>query len=141
MSFCGVRHGGGQSYRFERRWEREAGLHGREWQREDGESNLTWYRKLGGNMEWDRLTRAGEIAAINNCSKILTSADGEYRLNSAEALKAFSQLTLYTTAEACPMVCPQLSDCLGQRANVCSARLRFAGLDFQNTSLHRASRL
>ena len=45
----------------------------------------------------------GEIAAINNCSTLLTSPTGPYNLSGPEALNAFSQLSLYTTAEACPM--------------------------------------
>lgn len=45
----------------------------------------------------------GEIAAINNCSSVLTDPEGEYRLSSAAALEAFKDLSLYTTAEACPM--------------------------------------
>ena len=50
------------------------------------------------------LTRyVGEIAAINNCSTILTSPTGPHDLSGPEALSAFSQLSLYTTAEACPM--------------------------------------
>lgn len=46
---------------------------------------------------------AGEIAAINNCSTILTFPSGPYQLSGPEALSDFSQLSLYTTAEACPM--------------------------------------
>lgn len=46
----------------------------------------------------------GEIAAINNCTKILTDPEGKYNLSPAEALKALSDLSLYTTAEPCPMV-------------------------------------
>jgi tRNA(Arg) A34 adenosine deaminase TadA len=46
----------------------------------------------------------GEIAAIHNCSSILTDSRGAYYLSSGEALEAFRDLSLYTTAEACPMV-------------------------------------
>jgi hypothetical protein len=46
----------------------------------------------------------GEISEINNCSEILTAPDGDYRLSTSEALKAFSKLSLYTNAEPCPMV-------------------------------------
>ncbi|OQV09164.1 Cytidine and deoxycytidylate deaminase zinc-binding domain-containing protein [Cladophialophora immunda] len=48
-------------------------------------------------------TLHGEIAAINNCSRILTDPDGPYKLSGPEALQALSDLSLYTTAEACPM--------------------------------------
>ncbi|KAM4066044.1 phospholipase/Carboxylesterase [Hirsutella rhossiliensis] len=48
-------------------------------------------------------TMHGEIAAIRNCSAILTDPTGPYRLTAREALAAFSQLTLYTNAESCPM--------------------------------------
>ena len=52
--------------------------------------------------------RVGEIAAINNCSSILIEPNGSYKLTSAEALKAYRSLSLYTTAEACPMVLSRL---------------------------------
>lgn len=44
------------------------------------------------------------MAAINNCTTILTDPAGEYNLTAAETLLAFSSLSLYTTAESCPMV-------------------------------------
>ena len=50
----------------------------------------------------------GEVAAINNCTSILTDPAGMYKLSGPDALKAFSDLSLYTTAEACPMVRWQL---------------------------------
>ncbi|ETN46074.1 uncharacterized protein HMPREF1541_00258 [Cyphellophora europaea CBS 101466] len=48
-------------------------------------------------------TLHGEVAAINNCTSILTSPDGPYKYNGQQALDALTQLSLYTTAEACPM--------------------------------------
>lgn len=57
-------------------------------------------------------TLHGEISAINNCSAILTDQNGPYKLTGAEALKAYSELSLYTTAEACPM---------------CASAIRYAG--------------
>ncbi|KAK5192360.1 hypothetical protein LTR99_010512 [Exophiala xenobiotica] len=48
-------------------------------------------------------TLHGEIAAINNCTNILTDSAGKYKLSGAEALRALSDLSLYTTAEPCPM--------------------------------------
>ncbi|KIW80973.1 hypothetical protein Z517_03996 [Fonsecaea pedrosoi CBS 271.37] len=48
-------------------------------------------------------TLHGEIAAINNCSRILTDPDGPYKLSGPDAIKALGDLSLYTTAEACPM--------------------------------------
>ena len=55
----------------------------------------------------------GEIAAINNCSALLTDPSGKYRLSPTEALAAFRQLTLYTNAESCPM---------------CASAIRWAGM-------------
>ncbi|KAG6000653.1 hypothetical protein E4U21_005256 [Claviceps maximensis] len=45
----------------------------------------------------------GEIAAINNCSAILTDPDGPYKLTAGEAQLAWTDLSLYTNAEPCPM--------------------------------------
>ncbi|KEF63365.1 uncharacterized protein A1O9_01342 [Exophiala aquamarina CBS 119918] len=52
-------------------------------------------------MKLGNPTLHGETAAINNCSGILTS--DPYNLSGAEALRAFRDLSIYTTAEACPM--------------------------------------
>ncbi|EME49355.1 hypothetical protein DOTSEDRAFT_117253, partial [Dothistroma septosporum NZE10] len=57
-------------------------------------------------------TLHGEIAAINNCSAVLTEPSGRWGLTGAEVSNAFSKLTLYTTAEPCPM---------------CAAAIRWAG--------------
>jgi tRNA(Arg) A34 adenosine deaminase TadA len=46
-------------------------------------------------------TLHGEIATINNCSEILQASP--FGLSPAEAVVAFRSLSLYTTAEACPM--------------------------------------
>lgn len=46
----------------------------------------------------------GEIAAITNCTAILTDPQGEFRLTPVEAQNAFSDLSLYSNAESCPMV-------------------------------------
>ncbi|KAJ7060609.1 guanine deaminase [Mycena amicta] len=48
-------------------------------------------------------TLHGEIAAINNCTAILTDPDGLHKLSPSQALAAFAQLSLYTNAESCPM--------------------------------------
>ncbi|KAF4563924.1 Cytidine deaminase-like protein [Pleurotus pulmonarius] len=48
-------------------------------------------------------TLHGEIAAIQNCSKVLTDPAGPYNLTTSAALSAFRQLSLYTNAESCPM--------------------------------------
>lgn len=45
-------------------------------------------------------TMHGEMVAIGNCSTILTAKTG----SPAKALRAFSQLSLYTNGEGCPMV-------------------------------------
>ncbi|KAK3113497.1 hypothetical protein LTR53_009175, partial [Teratosphaeriaceae sp. CCFEE 6253] len=57
-------------------------------------------------------TLHGEIAGINNCTAVLTDPQGAYRLSPAQAQAAFRNLTLYTTAEPCPM---------------CSSAIRWAG--------------
>ncbi|KAM0270862.1 hypothetical protein ACHAQH_009288 [Verticillium albo-atrum] len=54
----------------------------------------------------------GEMAAMNNCSQILTNPSGPYKLSPADALVAFSDLTLYTNAESCSM---------------CASAIRWAG--------------
>ncbi|KAG5926467.1 hypothetical protein E4U42_003288 [Claviceps africana] len=54
----------------------------------------------------------GEIAAINNCSAILTDPDGPYRLTGGEAQLAWADLSLYTNAEPCSM---------------CASAIRWAG--------------
>ncbi|KAH8651254.1 nucleoside deaminase [Xylariales sp. PMI_506] len=54
----------------------------------------------------------GEVAAINNCTAILTDPNGEYRLSPSEATAAFADLSLYTNAESCPM---------------CASAIRWAG--------------
>ncbi|KAG6254387.1 hypothetical protein E4U44_004495 [Claviceps purpurea] len=48
-------------------------------------------------------TLHGEIAAINNCSAILTDPHGPFRLTGSEAEQAWADLSLYTNAEPCPM--------------------------------------
>lgn len=46
-------------------------------------------------------TLHGEIAAINNCTKILKAKP--YKLSATEVRESFKNFTLYTNAEACPM--------------------------------------
>lgn len=52
------------------------------------------------------------MAAITNCTAILTDPAGKYRLNASQALAAFEDLSLYTNAESCPM---------------CASAIRWAG--------------
>ncbi|KAK5111762.1 hypothetical protein LTR62_004682 [Meristemomyces frigidus] len=57
-------------------------------------------------------TLHGEMAAIQNCTTILTDPTGSYNLTANEALTAFTSLSLYTNAESCPM---------------CASAIRWAG--------------
>ncbi|KAJ7727223.1 hypothetical protein B0H16DRAFT_1735264 [Mycena metata] len=52
------------------------------------------------------------MAAIQNCSAILTDPAGPYNLSVARALDAFAEPSLYTNAESCPM---------------CASAIRFSG--------------
>ncbi|KAJ7054864.1 guanine deaminase [Mycena amicta] len=51
------------------------------------------------NRQTGNPTLHGEIAAINNCTAILTDPDGLHKLSPSQALSAFAQLSLYS----CPM--------------------------------------
>jgi hypothetical protein len=44
------------------------------------------------------------MAAIKNCTAILTDPHGRFKLTASETEDAFADLTLYTNAESCPMV-------------------------------------
>ncbi|EMR62652.1 putative cytidine and deoxycytidylate deaminase zinc-binding region protein [Eutypa lata UCREL1] len=48
-------------------------------------------------------TLHGEMAAIKNCSEIFIDPTGPYNMTASEAQDAFSELSLYTNAESCPM--------------------------------------
>ncbi|KAK6062666.1 cytidine and deoxycytidylate deaminase zinc-binding region [Seiridium cupressi] len=48
-------------------------------------------------------TLHGEMAAIKNCSEIFIDPTGPYNMTAAEAQDVFSELSLYTNAESCPM--------------------------------------
>lgn len=48
-------------------------------------------------------THHGEIAAINNCTAVLADPRGLYRLSPQDISQAWKDLSLYTTAEPCPM--------------------------------------
>lgn len=43
------------------------------------------------------------MAAISNCSTILTDPNGPYKLTPASAILALTDLSIYTNAESCPM--------------------------------------
>ncbi|KAJ8515871.1 hypothetical protein ONZ45_g6767 [Pleurotus djamor] len=58
---------------------------------------------VNSNRNTGNPTLHGEIAAIQNCSTVLTDPSGPYNLTASQALSAFSQLSLYTNAESCPM--------------------------------------
>lgn len=52
------------------------------------------------------------MAAITNCSAVLTDPVGKYNLTPSAALTALTDLSLYTNAESCPM---------------CASAIRWAG--------------
>lgn len=64
------------------------------------------------NIESGNPTLHGEIAGINNCTAVLTDPHGHWKLTPSELSQAWSQLTLYTTAEPCAM---------------CASAIRWAG--------------
>jgi tRNA(Arg) A34 adenosine deaminase TadA len=57
-------------------------------------------------------TLHGEIAAIDNCTAILTDTHGPYGYAPSDVSTAWSDLSLYTNAESCPM---------------CASAIRWAG--------------
>jgi hypothetical protein len=65
---------------------------------------------VNGVTEWGNPTLHGEIAAINNCSRMFqeeAATGGETGVR--EGLgggQVWKDLTIYSTAEPCPMVCP-----------------------------------
>ncbi|KAL0959726.1 hypothetical protein HGRIS_011418 [Hohenbuehelia grisea] len=67
---------------------------------------------VNSNRQTGNPTLHGEVAAIQNCSSVLTDPNGPYNLTASEALAAFSKLSLYTNAESCPM---------------CASAIRWAG--------------
>ncbi|KAL0959731.1 hypothetical protein HGRIS_011422 [Hohenbuehelia grisea] len=67
---------------------------------------------VNSNTQFGNPTLHGEIATIQNCSAVLTNPNGPYNLTGSQALDAFSQLSLYTNAESCPM---------------CASAIRWAG--------------
>ncbi|TBU50504.1 cytidine deaminase-like protein [Dichomitus squalens] len=48
-------------------------------------------------------TMHGEMAAIQNCTSIMTDPDGPFKFTPSRAEAAFTELSLYTNAESCPM--------------------------------------
>ncbi|KAK7461864.1 hypothetical protein VKT23_008294 [Stygiomarasmius scandens] len=67
---------------------------------------------VNSNSRTGNPTLHGEIAAINNCTAVLTDPSGPYKLSASQAQAAFAQLSLYTNAESCPM---------------CASAIRWAG--------------
>ncbi|CRK28731.1 hypothetical protein BN1708_004714 [Verticillium longisporum] len=77
----------------------------------DGRGNIVCTGKNTSHQSGNPMMH-GEMAAIANCSQILTDSTGPYKMTVAEALAAFSDLTIYTNAESCPM---------------CASAIRWAG--------------
>jgi len=48
-------------------------------------------------------TLHGEFVAIRNCTEKFTAQNGIYRYTPEQAMAAFTELSLYTNSEACPM--------------------------------------
>ncbi|KAI8935602.1 hypothetical protein NX059_008168 [Plenodomus lindquistii] len=63
------------------------------------------------NAQTGNPTNHGEMAAIANCTAVLTDPSG-YNLSKSTASRAFADLSLYTNAESCPM---------------CASAIRWAG--------------
>lgn len=64
------------------------------------------------NTQTGNPTLHGEIAAINNCTKVLGDPNGPYKLSPSQVTATWKTLTLYTNAESCPM---------------CASAIRWAG--------------
>ncbi|PIL36682.1 hypothetical protein GSI_00371 [Ganoderma sinense ZZ0214-1] len=58
---------------------------------------------VNANSKTGNPTLHGEIAAITNCTAVMTDPDGPFRFTPSKAQAAFKQLSLYTNAESCPM--------------------------------------
>lgn len=65
----------------------------------------------------------GEIAAIENCSAVLTDPSGRFKLSIQQAIEAYSELTIYTNGEPCPM-CASAINWTGFREMVFGSRIR-----------------
>ncbi|EEH23572.1 hypothetical protein PABG_05783 [Paracoccidioides brasiliensis Pb03] len=64
------------------------------------------------NSKTGNPTSHGEIAAITNCTKVLTDKSGRFKMTPSQTLNAFQELTLYSNAESCSM---------------CTSAIRWAG--------------
>lgn len=82
-------------------------MHGSSWR----EQNVA-LRRGSDEVQYILTMESGEMAAISNCSSILTDPKGPYNLTATEAAAAFADLSLYTNAESCPM---------------CASAIRWAG--------------
>lgn len=90
-------------------------------------------------------TLHGEIAAINNCTSVLTDPYGSYRLSPSEAAAAYSDLTLYTTAEPCPMCASAIRwagfrECIFGTGLSTLAKLGWSQIDMPSEHLFRHAR-
>jgi tRNA(Arg) A34 adenosine deaminase TadA len=60
---------------------------------------------VNGVTEWGNPTLHGEMAAINNCSRIFKEQEVGQQNEGLGGGKVWRDLTIYSTAEPCPMVC------------------------------------
>ena len=61
------------------------------------------------NAQTGNPTLHGEMAAVKNCTAVLTDPEGEFAFRVEEMEGVWRGLSIYTNGEPCPMVCTVLS--------------------------------